>query len=91
MSAVHVISFRRLSDLKLIVMKHLVTLWLELYVELKKFTILRVQGEMELRYQGRWNVYMMADYYWMLLLLGKIRKNIAEKVPKEALMEKEYL
>lgn len=26
----------------------------------------------------------------MLLLLGKIRKNIAERVPKEALMEKEY-
>lgn len=46
--------------------------------------------EMELRYQGRWNVYMMADYCWMLLLLGKICKNIAEKVPKEVLMEKEY-
>lgn len=34
---------------------------------------------------------MMADYCWMLLLLGKIRMNIAEKVPKEALMEKEYV
>lgn len=38
--------------------------------------------EMELRYQGRWNVYMMADYCWMLLLLGKICKNIAEKTKR---------
>ncbi|GFU90784.1 uncharacterized protein TNCV_4870161 [Trichonephila clavipes] len=43
--------------------------------------------EMERRYQGRWNVNMMADYCWMLK--KKIHKNTAKKVLKEASMGKE--
>ncbi|GFX82409.1 uncharacterized protein TNCV_2870901 [Trichonephila clavipes] len=42
--------------------------------------------EMERRYQGRWNVNMMADYCWMLK--RDFHNNTAEKALKEASMGK---